>query len=243
MGSCWDIWKEADYGRAHARMAARKLLVEASITSPPVNPFRLLRNYRSRGIDAVDIQWVAGVDIDGWSGYLAKYRRYAVFINSTRSYVKNRWTSAHELGHAVLRHSLHPIDSFDVERDPEEEREADVFAEELLIPTPFLHAVLKKHHIHSIHQLTAIFHVSKEAMAIALEKFMPRPKIERLMAQPSIPVSYVEFIDKDTRVPVSCPHCGTLLYPTKRSLVSVCSCGLEIHYVDRDFMEIMKREI
>lgn len=241
--SIWDVWREPDSGRAHARMASRKILVEAGITSPPVNPFMLLRNYRCRGIDGVDIEWFSGIDIDGWSGYSAKHRWFVVFINSQRSYVKNRWTGAHELGHAVLKHSLHPIDTFDIERDPEEERQADIFAEELLIPTHFLQAVLKTRSVRSIDELVGIFHASREAIAIALRRFLPERKIKKLMSARSLPVSFVDFIETSTRIPVLCPHCGTPLYPTKRTLVSICACGLEIHLAEKDFIELMKNGI
>ncbi|MGB9860351.1 MAG: ImmA/IrrE family metallo-endopeptidase, partial [Moorellaceae bacterium] len=106
-GSVWDVWREPENGRMHARMVARKILAETGMT-PPVNPYMLLRNYRRAGIDGVDIEWFSNVKIDGWSGYSGEHRRLAVFINSSQSYVKKRWTGAHELGHAVLKHSLHP---------------------------------------------------------------------------------------------------------------------------------------
>ncbi|WP_081364102.1 ImmA/IrrE family metallo-endopeptidase [Neomoorella thermoacetica] len=48
------------------------------------------------------------------------------------------YPSAHELGHALLKHKLYRFEEFGTERDAEEERQANIFAEELLIPFPFL---------------------------------------------------------------------------------------------------------
>lgn len=76
--SVWGAWQKC--GREHARLAARRLLVEAGITRPPVNPYLFLRSYRSPGVEGVDLQWFSDLDLDGWSGYSEKH--------STQSYVK-----------------------------------------------------------------------------------------------------------------------------------------------------------
>ncbi|MGI9951333.1 ImmA/IrrE family metallo-endopeptidase [Moorellaceae bacterium AZ2] len=213
--------------------------MEAGITRPPVNPYLFLRSHRSPGVEGVDLQWFSGLNLDGWSGYSAKHRRLGVFINSSQSYVKKRWTGAHELGHAVLKHKLYCFEEFGTERDPEEERQANIFAEELLIPLSFLRRILATGKIKSIYELMLIFHVSKDALEIALKRHLPPSQVSRVVSAPPIPISFVEFLEKTVTVPVRCPHCGELLYPTKHTLVTVCVCGLELHFASKEFLSAL----
>ena len=98
---------------------------------------------------------------------------------SAKPLPRQRFTLAHELGHIFLKHSKRDLYDAEEVREigeeltdqskPPKEKEADAFASELLIPRD----KLKKYEadIKDIDKLAAIFHVSKEAMTIAVMNY------------------------------------------------------------------------
>lgn len=115
---------------------------------------------------------VRSVANPGWSGALRSSERVArVFVDSQDPAVRRRFTLAHELGHLML----HPLGTEFRDREsqplqalPRKEREANQFAEELLMPEwlvrPYvdvLNADLAK--------LASAFCVSRMAMEIRLQ--------------------------------------------------------------------------
>lgn len=100
-------------------------------------------------------------------------------LNKAKSFIRGRFTLAHELAHIFLEHGKR--DFYDAEaarelgenvpenKKPAKEREADAFASELLIPTE----QLKKHmnELKDLDKVADIFQVSKQAMSIAISKF------------------------------------------------------------------------
>ena len=101
------------------------------------------------------------------------------FEFSAKPIPRQRFTLAHELGHIFLKHSKRDLYDAEEVREigqvladqskPPKKKEADAFASELLFP----YDKLKKYEadIKHIDKLAAIFHVSKEAMTIAVMNY------------------------------------------------------------------------
>ncbi len=111
-----------------------------------------------------------------------KLARGLIVVNEGRSLVRERFTIAHELGH-ILRHfprmeqegGLFFLEKKNSVSASLYEREADVFAAELLMPRQ--EAINAFHsYTKNIQELADMFLVSKQAMKIRLEelKLIPR---------------------------------------------------------------------
>ncbi len=81
--------------------------------------------------------------------------------NQNINYFRKRFTIAHELGHFLLKHLIkeHEINFYD--KDPQE-KEANQFAAELLMPLEFIKVDFKNNP--NIEALSVKYLVSKEAM-------------------------------------------------------------------------------
>ncbi len=100
-------------------------------------------------------------------------------LNRAKSFIRGRFTLAHELAHIFLEHGKRDFYDAEVARElgedipenkkPAKEQEADAFASELLIPTE----QLKKYQneLKNLEKVADIFKVSKQAMSIAISKF------------------------------------------------------------------------
>lgn len=129
--------------RKHIRTLVEKLLAEHRIRSAPV--------------DVSDIASEMGVEVqenpaeDELSGFLYRDRKRNVAVigvNASHSPARRNFTTAHELGHYLL----HDFDDVHVDRQfkvwlrsevssqgtDEEEKEANLFAAELLMPAKFI---------------------------------------------------------------------------------------------------------
>lgn len=224
--------------KINARLAARKILAEAGIASCPVNPYSLIKSYCGTRISKIDLNFfndLQGNMPEGWTTIFQD--RAAVFINSSHIYTRNRWTAAHELAHIVLGHPLFAIAEFDAKRDPALEREADIFAEELLLPLYLIKNYIAQHEVKSMDQMANAFHVSYKAMSIRLKKILPPTIYRNLVAAPHRTAAFVELIDTREIAPIICSQCGTKLYPTKETYSLVCACGMEFHFADGDFID------
>lgn len=90
-----------------------------------------------------------------------------IIYNSTHSVVRQRFTFAHELGHLVLNHDLRVQtynELINLKTKTPIEREANMFAAELLMPKKIVRDYLKKNQVKSVKELANIFNVSEEAM-------------------------------------------------------------------------------
>jgi Zn-dependent peptidase ImmA (M78 family) len=91
-----------------------------------------------------------------------------IVINDDRSVEHQRFSGAHEVGHAILRHS--PISLMDgiviTPREKQQEAEANHFAAELLMPKQ----ILKSNGPMTVQELTRFCYVSKEAARIRMEQ-------------------------------------------------------------------------
>ncbi len=138
-----------------ARDKARKILDHCKISSYPI----LLKDISS-GIEGLLID---GKEFeDGISGVHLMHKG-TIFIayNKNHPKVRNRFTVAHELGHALMGHTL---DSSPVHLNSKDfrETEANQFAAELLVPLKMLKKAIKKSR--TVEKLSFDFWVSKEAM-------------------------------------------------------------------------------
>ncbi|HCB1752727.1 ImmA/IrrE family metallo-endopeptidase [Klebsiella grimontii] len=96
--------------------------------------------------------------------------RYVISYNPQDSHNRIRFTLAHELGHHVLGHTQHGR-MFREYTNPDwnsgnyiEERDANSFAAELLMPREAISMIINRDKIYSIPVLASQFGVSEEAM-------------------------------------------------------------------------------
>lgn len=145
---------------------ARKLLQKTRVRMP-VNPVAVAEEL---GI-TVKVATFADPRIVG--ALLPQEDRWTVYVRSSDSPRRQRFTVAHELGHYVLHQAEHPEGIFDddlnflrtegnVSGDREQEREANQFAAELLMPEDAVRTAYES--IKDISALARRFAVSQEAM-------------------------------------------------------------------------------
>jgi len=156
-----------------ARNMARKVLKQYKIVDVPTD---LQRICEGQGLEYVELD--DPDELDGMLLELEDGTRIAM-VNKTKSFVRGRFTLAHELGHIFLNHDKRDFYDAEVAREygedfpenakPPKEQEADSFASELLIPVEQLKRFQED--LKSPDKLAGIFKVSKPAMAIAINNF------------------------------------------------------------------------
>jgi Zn-dependent peptidase ImmA (M78 family) len=107
------------------------------------------------------------------AGLLDKSNK-VVYINSTDSLERQRFTIAHELGHYIYNHDedKYGLNYRDGNRNRNSaEKQADDFAAEVLMPSPIVHRKLKEYSdAHpTISEIASLFGVSKDAMRVKLD--------------------------------------------------------------------------
>lgn len=129
--------------RKHIRSIVEKLLAEHNVRSVPVDVARIAR--------AIGVEVQEEPAEDDLSGFLYRDRKRKVAVigvNSTHHPNRRKFTAAHELGHCLL----HDFDEVHVDRQFKvwlrneassqgtdlEEKEANLFAAEILMPQKFL---------------------------------------------------------------------------------------------------------
>ena len=109
-------------------------------------------------------------------GALLLRKSRIIGVNSNHHPHRQRFSIAHELGHYFLNHRLDDYEkNITLENPPTgddfsriQNREADEFANELLVPLPIIKDCYKK--IRDSRALADMFNVSQEVVFIALEK-------------------------------------------------------------------------
>lgn len=156
---------------------AIELLQEYNIKlSPPIDLASLLENIGISVIakDFTEIEQKCGYGKGTIMGVtLSKGDDLAIFYNKNDTYHRKIFTIAHELGHCCkhsdnlkishieLRTSMTDLDEY--------EKDANIFAGELLIPKDVLEATYKKFIFPSLKALSDIFGVSTNVMAARLD--------------------------------------------------------------------------
>jgi len=128
--------------QGRAEEAARQLLEEASVTGPPVDVDALARivgaevRRRPNSPDISGLLYRQGEDL-------------IIGVNADDSPARQRFTIAHEIGHLKLHQSGFFVDRAyrawrdDLPSDPNEERQANWFAAELLMPESMITTVAR----------------------------------------------------------------------------------------------------
>jgi Zn-dependent peptidase ImmA (M78 family) len=101
---------------------------------------------------------------------------YGISINSRHSYYHQRFTIAHEIGHLLLGHlegrcpnitMFSNVGNFSLGVYPLE-REANIFAAEMLIPTPHIKGIVFSSGLRDINSLCRLYGASQQAIRIKL---------------------------------------------------------------------------
>lgn len=102
------------------------------------------------------------------SGTIVEQRGHIVIgVNQNHAQVRQRFTIAHELGHYLCNHDLSEKVIDDVfDKPTDKEREANMFAAELLIPYDFIKEDIRT--IKAIPELAKHYHVSEQSISIRL---------------------------------------------------------------------------
>lgn len=121
----------------------------------------------------------------GCTHYDVATNRYLVLLNlAERSYGRQRWTAAHEIGHIMCKHHLISAmnqiaeNDFSDNNNPEFESEADYFAATLLAPFP----LFKELGVKSLIDVQNIFGLSAEASLYRYKKYLQWKKSHRKTA-------------------------------------------------------------
>ncbi len=165
-------------GKKNAITQARKLLSQSGQKKPPVHVERIAQNILKINVfrHRFDSNEMSGL-------FFRKGNSLFLGVNDNHPERRQRFTIAHEIGHYVLhvnetlhydKPPMHNKDNYldnvyyraeDVLND--DEREANYFAAELLMPEEFVVKLIDKG-IRAIHELAEAFNVSEDAMRYRL---------------------------------------------------------------------------
>lgn len=137
-----------------ARELARKILKTASIDSFPVLIKTVAKQIPGLHVDGMELQ-------DDISGIQISYNgQDFIRYNQRHATTRNRFTLAHEIAHILLGHTNNGTGMFMASQ--EQDKEANCFAAELLMPLAFMKKAIVQYH--TVSDLAYAFWVSKAAM-------------------------------------------------------------------------------
>jgi Zn-dependent peptidase ImmA (M78 family) len=159
----------------YARKMAREVIKKFSITKLPVNMSIILEGYGFQYLEVesfpekLDALFIFNNGIS-----------YAA-VNKNHHLHRKKFSLAHELGHKLMNHDVNYYkSSFTIDNPPNKdehhkledifEKEANIFAGELLVPLNMLKSEFKKSQ--DIPSLSRIFEVSQEVMSIRIKDHM-----------------------------------------------------------------------
>lgn len=148
--------------KTEAKALARKLIKDAKIKEAPVSLQKIIEFLQKEyDLDVRRANFTNDV-----SGLLVRCKEvddefFTIGFNENHPWCRRRFTIAHEIGHMLFNHVC---DKNGIKSD--NEKEADTFAGELLIPTAFIKKDFSK--LPDIPELSKLYRVSGEAMAIKL---------------------------------------------------------------------------
>lgn len=146
----------------NAKDFAKAILIEHWDYSLPVDPVVIANKL------GVKIFEDKNLDV---SGYFDSSTN-SIYLNTNEPFLRQRFTVAHELGHAVLGHGSSPRENskkYDKNNYQLKEFQANEFAGELLIPTESLNYYINNTNSH-FSDLCSIFLVSDNAMTVKLRR-------------------------------------------------------------------------
>jgi Zn-dependent peptidase ImmA (M78 family) len=145
-----------------ARTLAKKLIKSAGITTTPVSLQQVIEHLQTeRALKVYKIAFGEKV-----SGLLVVCKsvneEYAsIAFNENHPWCRRRFTLAHEIGHLLLGHACS-----EGNRALHNEKEANTFAAELLMPGHMIKADYKR--LRNLSELCKMYRVSKEALTIKI---------------------------------------------------------------------------
>lgn len=137
----------------YCRDLARAVVKKHGVREPPVDVQAIAR------AEGFEIEEADLGTVDGRARRLEG--DWLIEVNATRTRTNQQFTVAHEMGHIKLGHES-------CAGEPVNERQANVFAAELLMPLAMLNKALKT--TRALGALAELFAVSKDAMRIKLEE-------------------------------------------------------------------------
>lgn len=152
---------EQKVNKPAARKLAQKLIKDAKITEAPVSLQKVIEHLQSEFSLDVSRENFS----DKVSGLMVNCRSVdkeytTIVFNENHPWCRRRFTIAHEIGHLLFGHDCR------YGENTKEEKEADTFAAELLMPK----GLLKKDflNIKNIPELSKLYRVSQQAMSIKI---------------------------------------------------------------------------
>jgi Zn-dependent peptidase ImmA (M78 family) len=144
---------------------ASELIKDAGIKCAPVSLVSVIQHLQTKhNLDVVSdyfSQKISGLLVTS----MKEGVEYATIgFNKNHHWNRRRFTIAHEIGHLLLRHSCVPIDG----KKSHNEREADLFASELLMPPAIFRDDFKR--LRDIPSLAQLYRVSPQALTIRLKE-------------------------------------------------------------------------
>ena len=147
------------------KLAARRIFKKYNLACP-VNLYSLARRLNIEVYKTGDLP-------DRVSGAVNRLKdlKWVATINRRHTYGRRRFTLAHEIGHVVLKHrdvgfqTVKPRSKLTLR-----ERQADVFAAELLMPKHIFQDAYFNRGIKDVNELVKLFGVSMQAVEIRIEQ-------------------------------------------------------------------------
>jgi len=159
--------------------SANEVLAENYLSEPPINVYELAKNY---GLDVIEVHFPASQD--NISGFVtATDGTGKLYVNANEPPNRRRFTVAHELGHWRLhkeelqtnpeRSILFRIAIGQLNKDPIE-REANIFAANLLVPLD----MLRKYKAGKTNaELAKLFNVSADVIGYRMKLLESQPNV------------------------------------------------------------------
>jgi Zn-dependent peptidase ImmA (M78 family) len=156
------------------KIIADNILEKYNINHPVVNVFDIAEK---EGLEVIAFRAKIGdLDLKETSGIL-DFENSKIYINQEESPERQAFTVAHELGHYLLGHDpdeygeLLRKDLIKTEEPTIQEKEANSFAANLLVPLKFLKQKMEEYDLrnHDISSLSRLFGVSEKMMEIRLK--------------------------------------------------------------------------
>ncbi len=146
-----------------AKTLAARLLKDVAVNKAPVSLQRVIEYLQSTRSIAVQHIPDAGERVSGLLVVCKEVDEEYVTIgfNASHPWYRRRFTIAHEIGHLLLGHTCNSEGG-----GSHNEREANVFASELLMPTDFIKNDFKK--TRNLKELSKLYRVSEQALTIQL---------------------------------------------------------------------------
>lgn len=141
-----------------AKIEAKKIINKLGVKNPPVI-LRVVVDLLRQTSDLEVCKWQFGENVDGIQ--ISEGDSFIIGYNQEKHVHRQRFTVAHEIGHLVLGHTQNNY-NFDLDCNKPEEREANVFAAELLIPAEMLKKDISDNI--DVEKLSTRYFISKECL-------------------------------------------------------------------------------